>query len=89
MIPISLIAAALPLTPGGLGIAEAANIYFLGTVGVSRAAALSLFFLYRILQVLVSLVGAVCLALQKDRVSSAEVEQFEDDGSNKPSSPTP
>lgn len=89
VIPISLIAAALPLTPGGLGIAEAANIYFLGTVGVSRAAALSLFFLYRILQVLVSLVGAVCLALQKDRVSSAEVEQFEDDGSNKPSSPTP
>jgi uncharacterized membrane protein YbhN (UPF0104 family) len=31
VIPISLIAAALPLTPGGLGIAEAANIYFLGT----------------------------------------------------------
>jgi uncharacterized protein (TIRG00374 family) len=89
VIPISLIAAALPLTPGGLGIAEAANIYFLGTVGVSRAAALSLFFLYRILQVLVSLVGAVCLALQKDRVSSAEVEQFEDDGSNKPSPPAP
>jgi hypothetical protein len=56
---------------------------------VSRAAALSLFFLYRILQVLVSLVGAVCLALQKDRVSSAEVEQFEDDGSNKPSPPAP
>ncbi|MBK6940149.1 MAG: flippase-like domain-containing protein [Planctomycetes bacterium] len=89
VIPISLIAAAVPLTPGGLGIAEAANIYFLGTVGVSCAAALSLFFLYRILQVLVSLVGAVCLALQKDRVSSAEVEEFEEDGTSRPPQSTP
>ncbi len=78
LIPIALIVSALPIAPSGWGVGEAASVFFLGTVGVSAPMALALFLVYRMEQMAVSLVGGVCLALQKDRVSQAEVEHFGD-----------
>ncbi len=76
LIPIALIVSALPIAPSGWGVGEAASVFFLGTVGVPSAMALTLFLVYRMEQMAVSLIGGVCLAIQKDKVSSAEVEHF-------------
>jgi len=41
-VPLVLLAAQIPITPGGTGLREAAYLYFLGRVGVSHALALAL-----------------------------------------------
>lgn len=83
MVPIGLIVAALPIAPGGWGVQESAFVYFWSTQGVPPALALSLSMIYKIEQMLISLVGGICLAKQKDRVSTEEVERFaESDGGN-------
>jgi len=79
VIPICLIVMALPMTPAGWGVGEAAFIYFLGPLGVGASSALALALVYRMAQLAVSLNGGICLALQKDRVSSREVERFTED----------
>lgn len=79
LIPIALIVSAMPITPSGWGLSEAASVFFLGTVGVSSPMAIVLFLVYRMSQMAVSLVGGVCLALQRERVSQAEVEHFTED----------
>jgi len=79
VIPICLIVMALPMTPAGWGVGEAAFIYFLAPLGVGASSALALALVYRMAQLAVSLIGGVCLALQKDRVSSQEVERFTED----------
>ena len=76
VIPIGLIASALPISPSGIGIGEATLVYFLGTVGVTVSGALSLAFLYRFAQLCISLIGGICLARLKDRVSAEEMERF-------------
>ncbi len=76
VIPICLIVMALPMTPAGWGVGEAAFIYFLGPLGVGASSALALALVYRMAQLAVSLNGGICLALQRDRVSTQEVERF-------------
>jgi glycosyltransferase 2 family protein len=76
VVPVGLIIMALPIAPSGWGAGEAAFIYFWGTLGVSSALALSLLLIYRIEQMIVSLIGGIYLAREKNRVSAAELEQF-------------
>jgi uncharacterized protein (TIRG00374 family) len=76
VVPIGLIAMALPIAPSGWGVGEAAFVFFWGTVGVAKAKALSLALVYRINQFAVSLVGGLCLMMQKDRVSAHDVDTF-------------
>lgn len=91
IVPIGLIASALPIAPAGIGLAEATLVYFLRTVGVSKSGALSLAFLYRIAQAAISLIGGLCLARLKDRLSAREMEQFaeSDDNAGKPGGADP
>ncbi len=70
--PLALIAQSLPLTPGGVGVGEAAFIYFFAPAGVPRAAALALSVSYRVVQLLVSLIGgALMLVRHEPPVSEA------------------
>lgn len=76
VVPIGLIASALPIAPAGLGVTEATFVYFLAGVGVTKSRALSLAFLQRIAQLLISLIGGICLARFKGRPSAEEMERF-------------
>lgn len=76
VVPICLIAAALPLAPSGIGVTEAVGVYFFGGLGVKPTEALALWFLYRMEQLAISLIGGVCLAAQKNRASAHDVEAF-------------
>ncbi|MBL8842383.1 MAG: flippase-like domain-containing protein [Planctomycetes bacterium] len=73
--PLALIAQSLPLTPGGVGVGEAAFMYFFAPAGVARASAIALSVSYRLVQLLVSLVGGVLLLVKHEPpVSKAEME---------------
>lgn len=76
VVPIALIVAALPIAPAGWGVGEAAMVYFWRTQGVAEAPALAQSMLYKIEQLLISLIGGVCLAREKVHVSAEEVERF-------------
>lgn len=72
--PLALIAQSLPLTPGGVGVGEYAFIHFFAPAGVARAAALALAVSYRVIQMLVSLIGgALLFASHERRVSDEEM----------------
>ena len=81
VMPIVLIVMALPISPAGLGTGEAAAIYFWGAQGVSGSEAVSLLLVYRMSQLVVSLIGGVFLALQKQRITTEEMENFSEDRS--------
>lgn len=89
VVPVGLIIMALPIAPSGWGAGEAAFIYFWGTLGVPSAMALSLLLVYRIEQMIVSLIGGIYLAREKNRASSADLEKFaeSDNGESPPRSP--
>ena len=76
IVPITLIVMALPIAPSGWGVGEMAVIYFWGTQRVSSGQAFALALVYRMCQLLISLVGGARLLSQKDRVSRGEVEEF-------------
>jgi len=76
IVPITLIVMALPIAPSGWGVGEMAVIYFWGTQGVSSGQAFALALIYRMCQLIISLIGGICLISQKDRVSRGEVEEF-------------
>ena len=61
VIPIVLLAAQIPITPGGAGIREAAYVHFFGQVGIAEAPAFALALSWFALLVLVSLLGALGL----------------------------
>ncbi|MFX0140710.1 MAG: lysylphosphatidylglycerol synthase transmembrane domain-containing protein [Candidatus Hodarchaeota archaeon] len=63
-IPAITIILMLPITLGGIGVAEMAYIYFFSHAGLSVDAALSLSMLCRILSILVTLPGGVIYALK-------------------------
>lgn len=76
--PLTLIAQSLPLTPGGVGVGEAAFVSFFQAAGVAPAAALALSFSYRAIQLLVSLVGGTLLLVRHEPpVSRKEIEAGE------------
>jgi uncharacterized membrane protein YbhN (UPF0104 family) len=73
-VPLVLLAAQIPITPGGAGIREAAYVYFFGRVGLEEGPALALALGWFALLVLVSLLGAFGLLFDRDtapRTSSA------------------
>ncbi len=78
VVPVGLIVMALPIAPSGWGAGEAAFIFFWRTLGIHDALAVSLLLVYRVLQMIVSLVGGVYLAREKNRVSAQELEDFAD-----------
>lgn len=82
VVPIGLIASAIPIAPAGLGVTEATLVYFMATVGVTKTRALSLSLLQRMSQLVISLIGGVCLARFKGRASAEEMSAFaeSDDG---------
>ncbi len=58
-VPIVLLAAQIPITPGGTGVREAAYLYFLGRVGVAHSLALALALGWLAVLAVVSLAGAL------------------------------
>jgi uncharacterized membrane protein YbhN (UPF0104 family) len=58
-VPIVLLAAQIPITPGGAGIREAAYVVFFGRVGIEEGPALALALSWFAILVLVSLLGAL------------------------------
>lgn len=77
IMPIVLIVMALPISPAGLGTGEAAGVYFWSTQGISGSQAVSLLLVYRMSQLLVSLLGGVFLAFETERVRGEEIDRFE------------
>jgi uncharacterized membrane protein YbhN (UPF0104 family) len=61
VVPLVLLAAQVPITPGGAGIREAAYVYFFGRVGIQEGPALALALSWFVLLVMVSLLGALGL----------------------------
>ncbi len=70
--PLALIAQSLPLTPGGVGVGEGAFVTFFRAAGVASAAAFALSVSYRMIQLLVSVVGGVLLLTKHEPPVSAK-----------------
>ncbi len=70
-VPLVLLAAQIPITPGGAGIREAAYVYFFGRVGLEEGPALALALGWFALLVLVSLLGAFGLLFDRDAAPPA------------------
>lgn len=68
-VPLVLLAAQVPITPGGIGVREAGYVYFLGRVGVAEEAALALALGWAALLYALGLVAA--LGLLADRGAPA------------------
>jgi glycosyltransferase 2 family protein len=79
--PLALIAQSLPISPGGIGVGEAAFIYLFSKAGVSGPAAFALSFSYRGVQFVVSLIGGVLMATQHERPPSSKeiIEEQEEE----------
>jgi uncharacterized protein (TIRG00374 family) len=68
--PLALIAASLPLSPGGIGVGEMAFVFLFAKANVPGAQALTLSFSYRAVMMVVSLIGGVLMALQHEKPPS-------------------
>ena len=67
MIPIIMIISSLPIAPAGIGVGEAAFVYFYGTVGVAQSEATALSLTYRFTTIVISLFGGVLLLFDRRR----------------------
>jgi len=65
--PLALIAASLPISPGGIGVGEMAFVFLFAKANVPGAQALTLSFSYRAVMMAVSLIGGVLMALQHEK----------------------
>ncbi len=79
--PLPLIIQSVPIAPAGIGVGEAAFVYFFSTstqvVAAPRALALALS--YRAVQLVISMIGGVLLLLGGEkRVTAQEMEDSED-----------
>jgi len=70
-VPLVMLAAQVPITPGGIGVREAGFVYFLGRVGVAEEAALALALGWAALLYLVGLLAALGLLGDRDRGAAA------------------
>lgn len=70
-VPLVLLAAQIPITPGGTGLREAAYLYFLGRVGVSHALALALALGWLAVLAALSLIGALGFLFERAPVANA------------------
>lgn len=78
--PLALIAQSLPISPGGIGVGEAAFIYLFAMAGVPGPAALALSVSYRGVQFVVSLTGGFLMATQHERPpSSKEIDEEQEE----------
>jgi uncharacterized protein (TIRG00374 family) len=64
--PLALIAASLPLSPGGIGVGEMAFVFLFAKANVPGAQALALSFSYRAVMMSVSLIGGLLMAVQHE-----------------------
>jgi uncharacterized membrane protein YbhN (UPF0104 family) len=71
-VPIVLLAAQIPITPGGAGIREAAYVFFFGRVGIEVGPALALALRWFALLVMVSLLGALGLLAEPKGAAAAK-----------------
>ena len=67
LIPIIMIISSLPIAPAGIGVGEAAFVYFYGTVGVAQPEATALSLTYRFTTIVISLFGGVLLLFDRKR----------------------
>lgn len=68
VVPLVLIASAVPITPSGLGIQEGAFLFFLEKLGAGRAEAAGVALLLRAKAVVLGILGGIIfLSLQKER----------------------
>ena len=63
-VPIISFIGSLPISANGLGVAEGGFVFFFAQVGVSAAEALTLALVMRVIMIIVTLPGAVLLAVQ-------------------------
>jgi glycosyltransferase 2 family protein len=75
LIPVIMMISSIPLLPGGWGIGEFAYATFLGYVGVPFTQAIALSFVFRISNLLWSLLGGVFFMTDRERVTSEELEK--------------
>ena len=61
LIPIIMIISSLPIAPAGIGVGEAAFVYFYGLVGVAQSEATALSLTYRFTTIVISLFGGLLL----------------------------
>ncbi|MGH7725197.1 MAG: lysylphosphatidylglycerol synthase transmembrane domain-containing protein [Candidatus Eiseniibacteriota bacterium] len=66
-VPLVLLAAQIPISPGGFGVREAGYVYFLGRVGVEETPALALALGWFALLLAVGLLAAIGLLFDRDR----------------------
>ena len=95
LVPISQILTAIPLAPGGWGIGEFSIQWLWGQFGpaavsveVMKAEGTALSIIYRIHQMLWSLIGALSLVISGGRPSSEEMKQAMDDPEHYPTPST-
>jgi uncharacterized membrane protein YbhN (UPF0104 family) len=72
VVPLVLLAAQIPITPGGAGIREAAYVTFFKTVGIQEGPALALALSWFALLVMVSLLGALGLLAEPKGAAAAK-----------------
>jgi uncharacterized membrane protein YbhN (UPF0104 family) len=65
-VPLVLLAAQVPITPGGVGVREAGFVFFLGRVGVDESHALALALTFFVLLLAIGLVCGLGLLLDRD-----------------------
>lgn len=75
--PLALIAASLPLSPGGIGVGDLAFVYLFAKANVPGAQAFALSFSYRAVMMAVSLIGGVLMALQHEKPPSTREYEAE------------
>ncbi len=64
-VPLVLLAAQVPITPGGVGVREAGFVFFLGRVGVEESQALALALTFFALLLVIGLVAGVGLLMDR------------------------
>jgi uncharacterized protein (TIRG00374 family) len=71
-VPLVLLAAQAPITPGGVGVREAGFVYFLGRVGVPESEAFALALTFFALLLVIGLAAGVGLLMDRDSTSAAQ-----------------
>ncbi|MEP7027389.1 MAG: lysylphosphatidylglycerol synthase transmembrane domain-containing protein [Candidatus Eisenbacteria bacterium] len=72
-VPLVLLAAQIPITPGGAGVREAAYVYFFARIGVGEAPALALALGWFALLVFVSLLGSIGFLFERSAAEPGPV----------------
>lgn len=77
LIPIIMIISSVPIAPAGIGVGEAAFVYFYGAVDVAQADATALSLTYRFTTIVISLFGGLLLLTGRRDVLASTRQQAE------------